>query len=33
MLGCTINHVGVMFHRARVRLRACLEGKGWGRSR
>ncbi len=33
MLGCTINHVGVMFHRARVRLRACLEAKGWGRSR
>jgi len=33
MLGCTINHVNVMFHRARVRLRACLEGKGWGRSR
>jgi RNA polymerase sigma-70 factor (ECF subfamily) len=32
-LGCTINHVGVMFHRARVRLRACLEAKGWGRSR
>jgi len=33
MLGCSINHVGVMFHRARVRLRACLEAKGWGRSR
>jgi RNA polymerase sigma-70 factor (ECF subfamily) len=33
MLGCTINHVGVLFHRARVRLRACLEAKGWGRSR
>jgi RNA polymerase sigma-70 factor (ECF subfamily) len=32
VLGCTINHVGVMFHRARVRLRACLERKGWGRS-
>ncbi|CAN5392652.1 hypothetical protein BH23ACI1_BH23ACI1_30140 [soil metagenome] len=31
--GCTINHVGVLFHRARVRLRACLEAKGWGRSR
>jgi RNA polymerase sigma-70 factor (ECF subfamily) len=33
VLGCSINHVGVMFHRARVRLRACLEAKGWGRSR
>ena len=33
VLGCTINHVGVMFHRARVRLRACLEAKGWGQSR
>jgi RNA polymerase sigma factor (sigma-70 family) len=33
VLDCTINHVGVMFHRARVRLRACLEAKGWGRSR
>lgn len=33
LLGCTINHVGVIFHRARVRLRACLESKGWGRSR
>ena len=32
VLGCTINRVGVMFHRARVRLRACLEAKGWGRS-
>ena len=32
LLGCTINHVAVMFHRARVRLRACLEAKGWGRS-
>lgn len=29
MLGCTVNHVGVLFHRARVRLRACLEAKGW----
>jgi len=33
MIGCTINHVGVLFHRARVRLRACLEAKGWGGSR
>lgn len=33
ILGCTSNHVGVLFHRARISLRACLEGKGWGRSR
>jgi RNA polymerase sigma factor (sigma-70 family) len=33
LLGCTINHVRVMFRRARVRLRACLETKGWGRPR
>ena len=33
IIGCTINHVGVLFHRARIRLRACLEAKGWGRSR
>jgi RNA polymerase sigma-70 factor (ECF subfamily) len=32
MLACSVNHVGVLFHRARVRLRACLEAKGWGRS-
>jgi RNA polymerase sigma-70 factor (ECF subfamily) len=28
-----LSAAGVMFHRARVRLRACLEAKGWGRSR
>lgn len=33
MLGCTVNHVGVLLHRARLRLRGCLEEKGWGRSR
>ena len=32
ILGCTVNHVGVLFHRTRLRLRTCLEGKGWGRS-
>lgn len=32
-LGCTVNHVGVLFHRARLRLRECLEAKGWGRTR
>ena len=31
--GHTITHVGVLFHRARMKLRECLEGKGWGRSR
>ena len=30
--GHTITHIGVLFHRARMKLRACLEGKGWGRS-
>jgi RNA polymerase sigma factor (sigma-70 family) len=25
----TVTHVGVVFHRARLRLRECLEGKGW----
>ena len=29
LVGCTTNHVGVLFHRARTRLRGCLEGKGW----
>lgn len=32
ILGHTITHIGVLFHRARMRLRECLEGKGWGRS-
>ncbi len=31
--GHTITHIGVLFHRARVKLRECLEEKGWGRSR
>jgi len=30
--GPSITHIGVRLHRARMRLRACLEGKGWGRS-
>jgi RNA polymerase sigma-70 factor (ECF subfamily) len=30
IVGCTINHVGVLLHRARLRVRACLESKGWG---
>ena len=28
----TVTHIGVLFHRARARLRECLEGKGWGRT-
>jgi RNA polymerase sigma-70 factor (ECF subfamily) len=31
--GLTITYIGVLLHRARTKLRACLEGKGWGRSR
>ena len=31
--GHTITHIGVLFHRARMKLRQCLEGKGWGRWR
>ena len=30
ILGRTITHVGVLFHRARARLRHCLETRGWG---
>jgi len=33
IVGCTTSHVGVLLHRARLRLRACLDGKGIGRSR
>ena len=29
MLDRTITHIGVLFHRARVRLQHCLEQKGW----
>lgn len=29
--GQSITHIGVLLHRARLRLRACLEEKGWGR--
>ncbi|MBI3492260.1 MAG: RNA polymerase sigma factor [Acidobacteria bacterium] len=33
IVGQTITHIGVLLHRARTKLRSCLEGKGWGRSR
>jgi RNA polymerase sigma-70 factor (ECF subfamily) len=29
ILGQTVNHIGVLFHRARLRLRDCLALKGW----
>jgi len=29
--GLSVTHIGVLLHRARVRLRACLDEKGWGR--
>lgn len=31
LMGITVNHVGVLFHRARLLLRKCLAGKGHGR--
>jgi RNA polymerase sigma-70 factor (ECF subfamily) len=33
ILAQTVTHIGVLFHRARIGLRACLERKGWGSSR
>lgn len=33
ILGRTVTHVGVQLHRARARLRACLEAQGWKVSR
>lgn len=32
-IGCTVNHVGVLLHRARLRLRQCLEAMGLGPGR
>jgi RNA polymerase sigma-70 factor (ECF subfamily) len=29
VLAQTVTHIGVLLHRARMRLRACLERKGW----
>ena len=31
ILGRTVTHVGVLFHRARAQLRECLEAHGWKR--
>jgi len=33
MVGQSVNHVGVLLHRARTRLRDCLTKKGWGTGR
>jgi RNA polymerase sigma factor (sigma-70 family) len=33
ILGRTVTHLGVQLHRARVRLRSCLEARGWKGSR
>ena len=30
ILGCTVTYIGVLLHRARARLRGCLQSKGWG---
>jgi RNA polymerase sigma-70 factor, ECF subfamily len=30
IVGCTVTHMGVLLHRARARMRGCLESKGWG---
>jgi RNA polymerase sigma-70 factor (ECF subfamily) len=32
ILGVTVTNMGVLMHRARIRLRECLEGRGWGRT-
>lgn len=32
ILGRSVTHVGVLFHRARLRLRECLVKKGWSAS-
>jgi RNA polymerase sigma-70 factor, ECF subfamily len=32
ILGVTVTNMGVLMHRARNRLRECIEAKGWGRS-
>ena len=33
ILDLTVTHIGVLLHRARLRIRACLDGKGWRTSR
>jgi RNA polymerase sigma-70 factor (ECF subfamily) len=32
ILDVTATNMGVLMHRARIRLRECLEGSGWGRT-
>jgi RNA polymerase sigma-70 factor (ECF subfamily) len=32
ILGVTVTNMGVLMHRARNRLRECIEAKGWSRS-
>jgi RNA polymerase sigma-70 factor (ECF subfamily) len=29
ILGCTVTYMGVLLHRARARLRDCLQARGW----
>jgi RNA polymerase sigma-70 factor (ECF subfamily) len=29
ILGCTVTYMGVLLHRARTRLRGCLQSRGW----
>lgn len=33
ILDLTVTHIGVLLHRARLRMRACLDGKGWRTSK
>lgn len=33
ILGQSVTHIGVLFHRARLRLRECLTKKGWKTAR
>jgi len=33
MVDATVTHIGVLLHRARLRIRACLDGRGWRMTR